>query len=151
MIVEQQRHDTILTAVRSSYEVMFGKMLRTVPESKRLSVVTQKTFFGDSVLFCAADSNNPQLIKHIFTLLPRSQRLQAVQVQRVFRAEEDSVLDHASRRKNFESIRFILNSLTESERFQVIRAQYPCMHQVLCGAASHERNCVALCCKVRQR
>ncbi len=75
--------DMLSGAVIQRYDVMFAKMLRTVPASEHIQMVSQHESYDTTLLHCAARSGNlnsinTACINTILALYPESEHLQAV-------------------------------------------------------------------------
>ncbi len=114
------------------YEVMLAKMMRTIPESRRLKVVTSQNQYARTVLHSAACSGNHDSIRVVLSLLPESQRFMAVNQQCLDRR---TVLQYAARSGNLESIKTLIAFYPESEHLRIVRMQdmdgYTMMHRAV--------------------
>ncbi len=126
------------------YEVMFVKMLRTVPtESERLQLVSERDSLGMTLLHRAAWTNRIECIKVILALYPdEAERLQAVKGRDTFRW---TVLHYAASSGNPDLIQLILVLYPESERLQSLNMKNNDDWTVLhCVAHSGDLVCIKI-------
>ncbi len=119
--VESIRVNRNMLSRAVSYEVMFAKMLRTVPESDRLPVVSEKGPYGMTMLHQAALLGKLDCIKMILPLYPESElRLHAVS-----RRDKGgrTVLHCSVISSDIETIKHIHSVYPEAEREQAVRMQ----------------------------
>ena len=113
----QLTRDLLFSAARSSFGVMLAKMVRTVPESKRLKTVSMRpnprVAENETLLHCAAKADNPEAIKLLFSLLPESEHLLAVCL---LDNQGRTVLHSAANSKNPETAQTLATLLPESEK-----------------------------------
>ncbi len=114
------------------YEVMLGKMLRTIPEQLPQLVNEHCEWTGRTVLHHAAYSGNPESLKTVLLLFPESERVRAVKVTD---NDERTALHFAAESGSHESVRLILSLYPESERLQAVRTRDQAMpfHDVSMG------------------
>ncbi len=120
---------TLSASVR--YEVMFAKMLRSVPPSQRWKITLKKDEFGKSVLHHAAQSGKLESVKRVLAFY-ESQYLKAISTKDNFGR---SVLTCAAQGGNHKTIEFLLTILSESQRLQVANLQDKDVKTVLHYAA----------------
>ena len=105
----------------TTYEIMISKMLLTLPESQRLKLVCRQDTCdrrGETVLHRVA--NCPQSLQLILSLLPESQRLQALSRENHY---GHVVLHSAAYSGNVDSIRLVLSKYPESQRLAAVTSQ----------------------------
>ncbi len=112
-------HDMLSDAI--CYDVMLTKMLRAIPESQRLHVVSGQDLCGWSLLHCAAYSGNLESIKAIFSLYPESEYWGLVSSPD--RDCQQTALHIAASTADSGMIKFILSLLPESQHLEAMSLQ----------------------------
>ncbi len=130
-------HDMLADATRGRgpvpYDVMLGKMLRTIPtQAKRFQQLREQDIDGRTLLHYAGESGCLESLKAILAIYPESERIQAVSVEDV---EKRTVLHCAALSGNAKSIKLILALYPESERLQAVNTHDTSAQTVLHFAA----------------
>ncbi len=79
-------------------------------------IQNQSDKHAGTVLYCAASSGNPELIKHILALYPENERLNVI----TGKCSSETALHCATPSGNVECFEIILAQIPESERLQVL-------------------------------
>ena len=108
--------DMISTGIR--FEVMIGKMICTIPQSDRLTVVNTRDAFERTVLHGAASSGNLESLKTLLALYPQAEICHVVSSMKD--RSHRTVLHCAAVSGNPESIKFILMLLSEEQRIRAV-------------------------------
>lgn len=119
--------------VAASYEVMLGKMLRTIPGSEMLQLVEKQ-----DVLHRAAFSGNVASIRTIFNQFTESEYLHLLSVKN---GRDQPVLHCATKSENCEAIKYLLGIIPESHHLQVVSMQDADNMTALHHAARSMKHC----------
>ncbi len=103
------------------YEVMLAKMLRAVPQSERLQIVSEQDHYGLTLLHSAAMEGKLESVKTILALYPKSQHPQVVNTRDT---DGRTVLHWDACSGNHETTEYIFTTcLSESQRVQAVIIQ----------------------------
>ncbi len=103
--------EMLAEAVR--YEVMFVKMLRTLPRSEQVHIVCEPNNLGVTTLHAAAFSGNIQTVKTILSFYPECQHLHLVSKRDDYGR---TVLHHTADSGSVKMIQFLLGLWPDSRR-----------------------------------